>query len=888
MKENINWHKIATERKDLRNTLKASGETWKDAKEDVAEQETSDFSRENFLAQIKSGEGSSRESKRIQEIKGRLRELDEIASSFSAKGRLGEAKAELKAEKYSGFYGEVAEMRSYVSKLNTALAERKRQEFRITSQRKGHITDSDRTLLADIHKEIEIIQEEKTKLENGEDTWKAYRAADLLRVQRELKESGFATIGDVEKWKKKILMRIQQQKPLLLSGPTGTGKTELLINTVQEAFGQKAEVLNCHERVGPAEIFGKTLLRASGELSQEQIDEINKKITDGLQKWEEQMGDEVEIDEKYLAEKAMENDRLIALHTGGSGATETYFQPGVLTRCLEKNIPMIMDEFNNMPLNMRFALKEIYNRKEGDTIIIQTDSGREVPVPPNFTFLASANLSSEKHKGRAKSESFKLDDAEARVYKSLPVPFMNQEDQYDISLVSLMNSLGDVPTNQTETKKVLEMLVKTATDTQRGYTDKLDIKDAKGKKATLENAVFDPGQLFEMVSLYPSVAHEKDFLTHLNEEILDFVNKDAYEKDRGHLVYLFQKNGFLQGKDKEDFNGNVSDAQLAFANSKNLFEGSAEDEHNLTLEEVAELDPFESRAQKIRAGGEDFIKNIEGSVELKLEGSVAEQIQTAIEILGEKNVFGPDEVRETWGVALSEVPVIPFYAEELENAKELGQILVLRVDKTGSGEAMSMEAMSDMMVEKWNRDGKGDLLNTASGWKRWIGEDFFSREAPRAGWSLVGGSDKFLLPDSKGKNYIQQTEIIVKTLIEEVFKGVELPKEYTEAISEFESRKDELVTLMSSDWKECTKQLSELKITQLTRHTIPETIYDLAMYHDRHSERLLPNTLTWSASRDRDGGLVGLGAFDDKGVSGSSWHPDLSLSDVGVPLSRRL
>jgi len=68
--------------------------------------------------------------------------------------------------------------------------------------------------------------------------------------------------------------------------------------------------------------------------------------------------------------------------------------------------------------------------------------------------------------------------------------------------------------------------------------------------------------------------------------------------------------------------------------------------------------------------------------ETKLEGTIAEQIETAIEKLGKENVFGHKEVEKTFGVRLKEIPEIPFSVEELERAEKMGQMLVLRVDKT--------------------------------------------------------------------------------------------------------------------------------------------------------------------------------------------------------------
>ena len=76
-----------------------------------------------------------------------------------------------------------------------------------------------------------------------------------------------------------------------------------------------------------------------------------------------------------------------------------------------------------------------------------------------------------------------------------------------------------------------------------------------------------------------------------------------------------------------------------------------------------------------RAKGQETISGIE--------------FQEARELLGE-DLIGPEEIEKTWGVRPEEIPDIPFSREELERAKEMGQMLLLRVDRTEDGKPMSM------------------------------------------------------------------------------------------------------------------------------------------------------------------------------------------------------
>ena len=262
------------------------------------------------------------------------------------------------------------------------------------------------------------------------------------------------------------------------------------------------------------------------------------------------------------------------------------------------------------------------------------------------------------------------------------------------------------------------------------------------------------------------------------------------------------------------------------------------------------------------------------------------ELQEARDILGD-DFLGPEEVEKTFGVVMpaDELPPLPFSRAELEKAKELGEMLILRVDKTADGKPMSLEAMNAILVKRWEKEGKGGILATPDDWKSLIGKETYTKNTPRSGWALVS---KELLPDSTNKDYIKQTEIIIQVLREKTFEDLEMPKEYAEALAEFESQKDRLTKLMSENWQQAAKELSELKINELTRSSIQETIYDLAMYYDTRGQRLLPDSYTWSNSRSTGGSLVCLGGLDAWGVGGSWWGPDYRYGFVGVSLSRRL
>jgi len=268
--------------------------------------------------------------------------------------------------------------------------------------------------------------------------------------------------------------------------------------------------------------------------------------------------------------------------------------------------------------------------------------------------------------------------------------------------------------------------------------------------------------------------------------------------------------------------------------------------------------------------------------ESKLSGEVMEQMRRAREIVGKENFVGPPEIQIAFGFEpeLSTVPEIPFTEDDLEKAKELEQMLVLRVDKASDGSSLTMQKIKEITGNKV-KDG-GEVFYD-QGW--YEDEEFYTGETVKAGWALVS---KEFIPESTSKNYLEQTEVAIDYLQNQVFAGKPLPKEYQDAIDEFESQKTEIAGLLGSDWQSASEKLAKLSITGLTRQSPVEAIYDLATHFQNTEERLLPDAYSWTSKRDSDGDLVVVGYFKSDGVNVSYDSPGYRNGNLGVSFSRSL
>ncbi|MBI5077362.1 hypothetical protein HZB94_03190 [Candidatus Falkowbacteria bacterium] len=274
-------------------------------------------------------------------------------------------------------------------------------------------------------------------------------------------------------------------------------------------------------------------------------------------------------------------------------------------------------------------------------------------------------------------------------------------------------------------------------------------------------------------------------------------------------------------------------------------------------------------------------------------------------MLGEKNVFGPEEVEKTWGVRLEEAPDIPFFVEELERARELGQFLILRVDKAPDGQPLTMKKMNELLEDKF-KGNKRKILYNADWYKN---EEFYTTDAPELHWALVSREtipnstnknylqqmSRETIPNSTNKNYLQQTQELVRYLTDKVFKAQPISTEYQEAIDEFEryyrqefrGKTEQQIQelLSSSNWSRYAQGLSDLKINQLFRQMPVEVLYDMLMYFEA-SGRLLERNDIWTNRRSSSGLLVRVDSFSTVGAHVAHWSPGSSDAGLGVVFSR--
>ncbi|MBI5077521.1 hypothetical protein HZB94_04035 [Candidatus Falkowbacteria bacterium] len=107
------------------------------------------------------------------------------------------------------------------------------------------------------------------------------------------------------------------------------------------------------------------------------------------------------------------------------------------------------------------------------------------------------------------------------------------------------------------------------------------------------------------------------------------------------------------------------------------------------------------------------------AVYANLEAKLYVSVERARELLGRENVFGPEEVKKTWGVRLEQVPDILFSEAELKECKDT-HILVMVCP-------LSIVEIRDKFP------GDQHLIYA----QEWYNNESFAKDRGKVGWHLV-------------------------------------------------------------------------------------------------------------------------------------------------------
>ena len=336
-----------------------------------------------------------------------------------------------------------------------------------------------------------------------------------------------------------------------------------------------------------------------------------------------------------------------------------------------------------------------------------------------------------------------------------------------------------------------------------------------------------------------------------------------------------------------DYDSNLDTQARALFDKNNLphYNQSALDQSARTgainLSDLIKLRNLLAKRNNIRKTGE---------LPPQIRNSLEHQLETAREVLGKENVYGPDQINHVFNVDLDpqDIPPIPYSTEDLEKAKEMNMILILRISHNKDGNPLTPQRMNEELQPRMNTEGRGKMLHDTNWYKD---EPFFTSETPinptpsrspslqeveKAEWKLI---TRTILKDSTSKNYLEQT----KLLRDELAKQGWLTDEERDEVTDEKLAKIE--PLLNSDWKKAAQLLANLKLTQNHRRTFSQDLYDTLLVYlseENTEDRPLPNIWDWTATLSSVGELVDVGSLDSGGAIVYGWGPGNRRVVLGV------
>lgn len=390
----------------------------------------------------------------------------------------------------------------------------------------------------------------------------AWRSWQLREYRRQLQKDHFAETPSRKRLADRLQELLADERKVLLTGPTGTGKTELAKHTLRP-FSGEPEILSGHQGLTSYDVYGKPILT-----------------------------------------------------TSSSGATVSSFHLGVFPRAAKEGHGLIIDELDLIPMQTLLRHKADWNLRSGDTLRIQEDASNTIPIKKGFGVVATANIKGAKHKEREA-----LDPAVTRLFEPLPVSYFPREELYDLTLATLIDRRGFLPLSKSDAAETLKHLVDAASDIQDAYLGRSTAFYEKGGRSTnrvasLEKAVLDPGRLLTLLSGFPRASlRGRSFRSFLNEELAHFVNNEDYsQKDRFTLLDILTTHGFLTDRRIQDFlpsQFTPEEWQRHLAAHPPLLRAKdperAKRAEGLDPLTVAALDPYKQRAISASAAAEEFL-----------------------------------------------------------------------------------------------------------------------------------------------------------------------------------------------------------------------------------------------------------------------------------------
>lgn len=425
----------------------------------------------------------------------------------------------------------------------------------------------------------------------------------LKEYKKELEKGKIVETDYVKEQMEDILVNLRGNKPVLIYGHLGSGKSELAMHTAKKHSGKEALIISGSKNISQAEFYGHQVLT---------------------------------VDEK-------------------TGSTVSDFFMGPIYQAMEEGRVVIIDEVNAIPHEALISLNHILTRKVGDKINIQQDSGREIEIKEGFGIMMTGNLNQgqEKYIDRQDMDPAFLSRLHKIEYDYLPQSLgmpLNEagakDELFHLLLAEIMDKNGNIEIPKDSVEKIWK-LAQAARLTQDVFAGKAVesahyFKEAGGRavKYFLKENVLSIRALENIISQWKSEGYEKELDYYIWN---NFIKEGTVASDRAYLYQIMKDQfGFFQNggwdknpnygtggiinsfeivapknkAEKRDFFGPREVVEFAFGKAPErakwpeISVESDEENENILNPEIMELEEFNDFFKKEMSGLKNEIEEV--------------------------------------------------------------------------------------------------------------------------------------------------------------------------------------------------------------------------------------------------------------------------------------
>lgn len=421
------------------------------------------------------------------------------------------------------------------------------------SKKKGLITglEDDRDDLDQEYNEITKQIDSFVGPEGTKELYNVERLNYLRNVREQLDHGKFVELNGENSEIDFVRHALRLNEPVMLVGDLGSGKTEALRHAAKQHLLEKGRITEENFESTPILVFSgskeASIYDLMGKMKIKHKDQTLPERIEKLKTEAKEIG-------LNLTDKMDDQILDLAVRAYDAGWSYSEFANGVMAQAIKNNVPIIIDEIDQMPPEILARINELLTLRPGAPFRIQENGEETVTIPEDFIIMATANLKSGKYKSREE-----LDAAFASRFLIREHDYLSEEDSYDLLLGYFINSetgtlRSGIPKEASAKFPHLIVAMKEIQEIFQGKFKTASLLEGAGAGAVrhmeLEKTTFSTRSLIKVLDYWTKTGMNKMSLDDaLGTVLLSPINK----RDQLYILDILLRFGFFKGWTSQDF-----------------------------------------------------------------------------------------------------------------------------------------------------------------------------------------------------------------------------------------------------------------------------------------------------------------------------------------------